>query len=267
MYFARNIKLLRSRKKKSQDELATEMGLTRSSLSAYENGTAEPGFEALVRFSDHFNVSVDKLLKTDLSTISDGQLTEIEKGLDIDLSGNRLRVLTTVVDKDDRENIELVPVKARAGYTSGYADPDYIRVLPAFNLPFLDRQKKYRTFQVSGDSMPPVSNGSWVTGEYVQNWLHIRDKYPYIVVTKDEGVVFKIVYNKIKESKKLLLCSTNPAYEPYEISISDVLEVWKFTNYISAELPEPNLTKDELTSTVLNLQREVMQIKNTLRKP
>jgi transcriptional regulator with XRE-family HTH domain len=266
MYFARNIKLLRSRTKKSQDELATELGMTRSSLSAYENGTAEPGFDALVRFSEHYNVSVDKLLKTDLSALSEAQLSEIEKGYDIDLSGNRLRVLSTTVDKDDRENIELVPVKARAGYTSGYADPDFIRVLPAFNLPFLDRQKKYRTFQISGDSMPPVADGSWVTGEYVQNWNHIRDRFPYIVVTKEEGVVFKIVYNKIKDNQCLLLCSTNPAYDPYEINISEVLEVWKFTNYISAELPEPNLSKDELASTVLNLQREVMQIKNTLRK-
>lgn len=265
MYFARNIKLLRSRLKKSQDELASELGLTRSSLSAYENGT-EPGFDMLVRFSEYFHVPVDTLLKTELESLTESQLAALEKEQEIDLGGNRLRVLTTTVDKDDRENIELVPVKARAGYTSGYADPDYIRVLPAFNLPFLDRHKKYRTFQVSGDSMPPVSNGSWVTGEYVQNWNHIRDKYPYIVVTRDEGVVFKIVYNRIKEGNKLLLCSTNPAYEPYEINISDVLEVWKFTNYISAELPEPNLTKDELASTVLNLQREVMQIKNTLRK-
>jgi transcriptional regulator with XRE-family HTH domain len=266
MYFAKNIKLLRSRIKKSQDELATELSVTRSTLSAYENGTAEPGFETLMRFSDHFKISLDKLLKTDLSTLSEAKLSDIEKGLDLDLSGSKLRVLTTTIDTENRENIELVPVKARAGYTSGYADPDYIRVLPAFNLPFLDRNRKYRSFQVSGDSMPPVSDGSYVTGEYVQDWNHIRDKYPYIIVTKSEGVVFKIVYNRIKESQKLLLCSTNPAYEPYEISISEVLEVWKFTNYISAELPEPNLSKDELTSTVLSLQREVMQIKNTLRK-
>lgn len=266
MHFAKNIKLLRSRQKKSQDELATELGITRSTLSAYENGTSEPGFETLMRFSDYFKISLDKLLKTDLSGLTETQLSEMEKGLDLDLKGNKLRVLTTTIDSENRENIELVPVKARAGYTSGYADPDYIRVLPAFNLPFLDRNRKYRTFQISGDSMPPVSDGSWVTGEYVQDWNHIRDKYPYIIVTRDEGVVFKIVYNKIKESKKLLLCSTNPAYDPYEINISEVLEVWKFTNYISAELPEPNLSKDELTSTVLNLQREVMQIKNTLRK-
>ena len=56
-------------------------------------------------------------------------------------------------------------------------------------------------------------------------------------------------------------------YEPYEISVKEVVEVWKFVNYISAELPEPNLSKDQLTDTVLNLQREVSRIKNVLRPP
>ena len=37
--------------------------------------------------------------------------------------------------------------------------------------------------------MPPVTEGSWVTGEFIQNWKHIRDGYPYIVVTKDDGIV------------------------------------------------------------------------------
>lgn len=265
MNFGKNLKLLRQRKKLSQEELAKVIGIKRSSLSSYENQAVEPDFETLVRISTYFQIPLDRLLKTSLDKVSEKTLQSYENDEPY-IDGSALRILATTVDSDNIENIELVPVKARAGYTSGYADPNYIKVLPAFNLPFLDRNRKYRTFQITGDSMPPVSEGSWVTGEYVQNWNSVRDRHPYIIITKDEGIVFKIVYNKIRKQNSLLLCSTNPAYEPYEIHVNEILEIWKFTNYISSELPEPNLSNDEISSTVMKLQKEVSELKNTMKK-
>lgn len=265
MFFAQNIKLLRQKSKMSQDQTAMAIGVKRTSLTGYESGSAEPTYDTLIKLSTLFKVPLDALLKKDLSILSEKQLEEIQEGK-LDLKGVSLRVLATTVDSNNIDNIELVPVKAKAGYTAGFADPDYIKVLQTFNLPFLDRKRKYRTFQISGDSMPPVNEGSWVTGEYLDNWNYIKDRYPYIIVTKDEGVVFKIVYNKIRENGTLQLCSTNPAYEPYEVSVNDILEVWKFTNYISSELPEPNLSKDELAGSVFKLQREMSELKNTFKK-
>lgn len=264
MYFPANIKLMRKRKKRSQEDVSFNLGIKRSSLSGYENGSTEPNFETLLKMSAYFNVTLDKLLKTDLGSLSESQLSEIERGYDIDIQGNRMRVLATTVGEDNEENIEVVPIKAKAGYTAGYADPDFIRVLSTFRMPFLDRNKKYRTFQISGDSMPPVPDGSWVTGEFLQNWNFIKSGYPYIVLTKDDGVVFKVLYNKVAERKTLLLCSTNPLYEPYEVPITEVLEVWKFVNFISSELPEPNLSKDDIANTVMNLQREVTELKSRM---
>jgi hypothetical protein len=63
--------------------------------------------------------------------------------------------------------------------------------LPGFQLPFLSKQKKYRTFQLSGDSMLPIPDGSWVTGEYLQDWNDIISGNAYIVFTIDDGIVFK----------------------------------------------------------------------------
>ena len=173
--------------------------------------------------------------------------------------------MATTVDRQNEENIELVHVKAKAGYTTGYGDPDFIKVLPTFQLPFLDRNKKFRTFQISGDSMPPVSDKSWITGEFVQNWKTIKDGYPYIVVTENEGVVFKILYQQFDKNQSLLLCSTNPIYKPFEINVNEILEIWKFVNYISDEMPEPNLSRDQLNNTMMDLQKEIREIKNTLR--
>jgi hypothetical protein len=64
----------------------------------------------------------------------------------------------------------MVPEKAKAGYTTGYSDPEFISELPVFQFPLLSKNKKYRTFQISGDSMLPIPEGAWVTGEYVQDW-------------------------------------------------------------------------------------------------
>lgn len=264
-HFGNNIKLLRKRRQRSQEDVAHHLELKRSSLSGYENGAAEPSFETLIRFSKYFNISVDKLLKIELKNLSESQLSELERGFDIDITGNRLRVLATTINEENKENIELIPEEAKAGYIAGYSDPDYIKVLPTFQLPFLSKQKKYRTFPISGDSMPPVSDGSFVTGEYIQNWNHIQNGYPYIILTKNDGIVFKIVYNNLMTTKSLQLCSTNPTYEPYDVSIKEVVEVWKFVHYISAELPEPNLSKDQIADTVLQLQREVSTIKNRMR--
>ena len=265
-YFGPNIKLLRQRKKRSQEDVAETVGIKRTSLSGYENGSVEPPYKVLLKLSDYYKVSIDKLVKYDLSTISEMQLSELEKGWDIDIDGNKMRVLAITVDKDDNENIELIPEKAKAGYRTGFADPEYLKILPTFNLPFLNKNKKYRTFQINGDSMPPVSHEAYVTGEYVENWNLIKDGQPYIVITKNDGIVFKMIYNQIEEKKSLMLCSTNPIYEPYNVPVTEVLEVWKFVNFINHEMPENVLTKNDLSTTVMQLQKEVGELKSVLKQ-
>jgi transcriptional regulator with XRE-family HTH domain len=261
MYFSSNIKLLRKRMGRTQDDVASSLGMKRSTLSGYENNIAEPGMESLVAFTGYFNVAIDTLVKVDLSELPESQLRQLERGYDVFLSGSNLRVLATTVGKDNEENIELVSEKAKAGYKSGFADPEYISVLPTFRLPFLSRQKKYRTFQVNGDSMLPIPDGSWVTGVFIQDWNSIRSKDAYIILTMNEGVIFKVVENAISTGGKLILHSLNPVYEPYEISVNDIREVWQFVNFISSDIPD-NTAIDtfQLAQTVKKLREEVKAI-------
>ncbi|MBU1012656.1 MAG: DNA-binding protein, partial [Bacteroidetes bacterium] len=92
----------------------------------------------------------------------------------------------------------------------------------------------------------------------------IRNGYPYIILTREDGIVFKIVENKIKADKKLMLHSLNSLYDPYDLDIIEVKEVWKFVHYISSEMPQPNQEKQDFVATVKQLRKEVHAIQTQL---
>jgi transcriptional regulator with XRE-family HTH domain len=261
MYFDANIKLLRKRKKKTQDEVAEALKMKRSTLSGYENRIAQPGLEVLLLFSDYYHIAIDTLLKVDLAKLKESQLRQLEQGEDIFLKGGNLRVLASTVNAFNEENIELVPVKAQAGYANGFADPEYINELQVFQLPFLSGEKKYRTFQLQGDSMFPIPDKAWVTGEFVLDWKGIKTGEACIVLTLDEGIVFKILENNIDSQGVFRLYSLNPVYEPYEVHVNEIREVWRFVHFISHEVPEPIIPENQLVRAVASLRREMDQLK------
>lgn len=266
MYFSSNIKFLRKRRKKTQDDLASLLQIKRSTLSGYENNIAEPGISTLLKFSRYFGIAIDTLIGVDLQKLSGSQIRQLEQGQDVFITGEGLRVLATTVDRNNEENIELVAEKARAGYTRGFADPEFIGELPVFSLPFLSPNKKYRTFQINGDSMLPIPDKSWVTGEFVHDWNNILSGDAYIILTLDEGIIFKIVENQIKDKGKLILYSLNAMYDSFDVNIKDIREIWKFVHYISAEIPEPVIPGAEIYRTVANLKKDLERLKSRLKK-
>jgi transcriptional regulator with XRE-family HTH domain len=239
MFLGSNIKLLRTRLNIRQEDMAKDLDITRSTINNYENvAVLNPTSEIVIAFSTYFNVSIDVLFKTDLTKLSEKQLEDLIKGSDVYITGSKLRVLATTIDSKNVENVELVSIRARAGYTVGYGDTEYIKRLPTFQLPFLNKEKKYRTFQISGDSMLPIPDKSYIIAEYVADLNDIKSGEAYIVITLDDGIVFKVVNNNIKKNKTLELTSLNTYYKPYAVVINKVKEVWKFSHYISSELPE-----------------------------
>ena len=115
MYFSTNIRLLRKRKGRTQDDVATTLDIKRSTYNNYENQIARPGIDSLLAFSDYFGVAIDTLIKVDLRNLTPSQLSQLENGYDVYIRGSSLRVLATTVDQENDENIELVNEKARAG--------------------------------------------------------------------------------------------------------------------------------------------------------
>ncbi len=221
-----NLKFLRKKKGLTQEVMADALGISRSKLAGYELNI-NPPLESLIRISDYLAVSVDVLLKEDLVSYTEYKLRELLE-TDQFLRGRKLRILATTVDDQGRELIEVVSQRAKASYLAGFSDPEFIAELPRFALPFLPMDKKHRVFQVDGDSMLPIPDGAWIVCEYADDWLTIKDGERYVIVTEQDGVTFKIAYNRIKEKQKLLLCSANPIYVPFEVEIEQVREVWRY---------------------------------------
>ena len=239
----------------TQQQFADKMDIKRSLVGAYEEDRAEPRYELLKKFADFYDLSMDELVN---ERITDKWKPKPKN------DGRNLRILSVTVNQDDHENIELVPVKASAGYLNGYADPEYISELPKFHLPMF-KQGTYRAFEIKGDSMLPLQTGTIIIGEYLENWNDIKIGDTYIIISKTDGVVYKRAGSKLKGNKSLKLVSDNTVYEPYAIPAEDVLEIWKSKAYISTSFPEPTPepTMESLTSMMAQMQKSLSQLQSS----
>lgn len=67
------IKELRKQLKFTQTELASKVGVTKSTIAAYENNSRQPSYEVLIKLADVFKVSTDFLLLDKQKTIINTQ--------------------------------------------------------------------------------------------------------------------------------------------------------------------------------------------------
>jgi transcriptional regulator with XRE-family HTH domain len=250
----KNLKHLRLKHELTQKQFAEKLGLKQSVIGAYEEERATPPLAVLLDVSNLYKVSMDVLTRKDLSKVSEKEWKS---------AAAQKEVLAITVDATGRENVELVSQKASAGYLSGYQDPEFIAELPKINMPVLPRNKTFRAFEIQGDSMLPIQPGSILFGEYAEGLDTIKNGKPYILVTQQEGIVFKRVFRFDDDHQELLLVSDNRQYEPYAIAGSDVLEIWSVRGYYSAKLPESDQVvsplADQLALQVLQLQHQLKE--------
>jgi len=74
------------------------------------------------------------------------------------------------------------------------------------------------------------------------------------------------VFNYLDENGKLFLVSDNRQYAPYQVDGEDVMEAWSAKAYISVQFPDaeakPQASVEQLASVVLDLQKELVQLKS-----
>jgi len=242
-----NLKYLRKLRGWTQEEFANKLRIKRSLLGAYEEERAEPRIDVLEAVCDIFKLTLDDILRKDLS----------------DNKSNYLAKRRAMKLASGRTDIPFVPVKAAAGYLAGYADPEFIDELNTFTLPML-AGGNYRAFEIIGDSMLPTPSGSVIVGEKVDNLDDIKNDAACIVVSRNEGIVYKRVQKAARTKNKLTLVSDNPVYHPYTMNTEDVLEMWQAQMVISKASQQQRWDMGQLATIVNDLQEQVITLKKRM---
>ena len=251
--FSDNLRALRIKHQVSQEKLAEQLLITRGRYVKYEDGTSEAPYDILKRIAQYYQLSIDLLLSVDVRKI------EVEKLLQ--LENNRL-VLPIQVDHSGENYIEVVTQKAKAGYLSGYADPEYIEQLQQISLPFLGLGK-YRGFPVEGDSVPPHQDGDIIVGRYIENLGQVLSGKTYILITRNEGVVYKRLSGQKKNT--LAVSSDNYFYPPYEIKASNILEIWEYQCSIArSDAPTEALENATIKNMFFELKNEITDLRKSI---
>lgn len=247
-----NIRFLRQLKGLSQEQLADELQVTRSRIGGYEEARNEPPIDLLIRLSEFFHIAIDALVRGDLKKTNLDGLMKIGK--------NRI-LFPILLDPDGNNMVELIPLKASAGYVRGYADPEYIERLPQMRLPFLP-SGKHRAFPIKGDSMPPIKEGSFVIAKYLERFEEVKFGQTYIVVTKEDGLTYKRIMAFHKKEGTFELHSDNKMYQPFKVKAEDVLEIWEYTCSINMnQYQNEELNLDSIMNMLRGLKVELAEIK------
>ncbi len=243
-----NLKYLRKLRGWTQEEFANKVGIKRSLVGAYEEERADPRIDVLEIVGDIFKLSLDDLLLKDLSNTGGSYLSK-----------RRQQKMMSA----DRNLIHFVPVKAAAGYLAGYADTEFIDELNTFTLPMLSGGN-YRAFEIIGDSMLPTPSGSIIVGEKVESMDDVKNNMAYIVVSRNEGIVYKRIVRNNKVKNKITLVSDNPQFQPYQVNTDDVVELWQAQTVISKVTTQQRWDVNTLANLVNNLQDQVSTLKKKM---
>lgn len=281
-YLASNLAYLRGQKALKQADLGEKLNTTRQTISNWEKKVSEPSVEDIFKIAQFFGVTIDELVKEDLRDAHLLDVVEVgkiqskstakstSKSTSIVASepsatyaGRVPKVVT--VDSAGRDNVLLVPVRARAGYLAGYEDPEYLQTLPSYRLPGLTHGT-FRAFEIEGHSMIPTFHPSDIIfSRWVENLLEIRDDRVYVVVTQRDGVVVKRILNRVQKDRKLILKSDNQRhpgeYPPIVLDPEEVLEIWDGVMYLSRQMRSPG----ELYQRVIDLEGRLTILEESSR--
>lgn len=204
-----------------------------------------------MRIGQLFDTSIDQLLTQKL------RHGELEVARD-----EQMKILAITVDKDNRQNIEMVSAKAQAGYLESFQDPDYIKELPKLYFPSIP-EGTYRAFEIQGDSMIPLASRSVVICSYVERIEEIKNERTYVIATHLDGVVYKrILVNPDRSSVTAM--SDNPLYPPYKIPFRDIAEIWQYYAHISFNDTKQQ-KETEIDEKLSDIQKTVHYIRQQIQ--
>lgn len=231
----KNIRKIRTVKKLSQASFAQLFSLARPSVGAYEEGRAEPKIDTIIQIANHFDLSIDALLKKDLtinelvrfdSLKNKNPDQKISEGHQIKTSGRNM-------------NIKFIPATNYLDYISNYRNLDFIDTLPAFSLPHI-KSSSARAFEINNNAMM-FDNAGIFTGDIVicdENILQQADLHVdhiYIAVLEDNILVRRLRENE----KNIKLAADNPDWQHLFLNFESIREIWEINSILTFNILPP----------------------------
>ena len=106
MIINESLKNIRLDNNLTQDDFAEKLGVTRQTVSSWENGRSYPDIENIVKISEIFNISLDDMLKEYQShkKVNDSQIKTIVFGI---FNEEDMQYVENAIDKlvNDIDNI------------------------------------------------------------------------------------------------------------------------------------------------------------------
>lgn len=217
----------------SQQAFADALGIKQGSLSDIYR--AKNG----IGVSGQIKIALSKLgVNIDWLDTGEGEMlrTAEEKAEE---KPHRIESNVRPVLEGEREWVEipLVPYRARAGVLSGFGDPDWQEGKQTMHV-LVDRRLRgdYLIYEVEGDSMDDGTTNSFLEGDFLLCRVLPKSEWQYgikkrtmtfcVIATEAEGVVLKQVTRHDKAAGIITCHSLNPAYDDYEVNLSDVQAIF-----------------------------------------
>ncbi|MFL5772885.1 MAG: S24 family peptidase [Flavisolibacter sp.] len=230
-----NIKEIRQLHNLTQQEFADLLGITRELVNKMEKGKTgvSKATSALVKQFLH-----ERKSENNSQNIEDVEFFGIPRKPAMPYHLQRREQKNQALEFQ----VELVGIKAQAGYVKGYEQVDYMDKLEKYSLPpgVNPAGAVWRYFEIDGDSMEPtLSAGDVVLATMVpsEDWHDIRNFCVYIIHTSDQ-LLIKRIYRK--SDTEWVLISDNEETNPQVIlQVADVKQLWLFRRHIRSKVPQP----------------------------
>lgn len=128
--------------------------------------------------------------------------------------------------------VRLVSNKAKAGWSEGYYNEEYLEELPFVMIDADENYKgKYLAFEVEGDSMEPdYLEGDIVICREIQRhlWgskLHYKD-WDFVIAHSTNGIMLKEITAHNVETGDITCHSLNPKYEDFVLNLHQVAHLY-----------------------------------------
>lgn len=192
MSFGNNLQHLRKLKSITQEALAEKMAVSRQTISKWESDAGYPEMEKLFILSDLFNISLDKLLREDLTKIrdaySDIRVETVE----------RFRLARYVVISPEPENDSIDHMKKWLKDSGLLEYPGYHPRLIGWDFPHLSPEqinvyglRGYVSAYIIPEDFTPLCSGAEIA------WQE-KDTYAVITITDPFRDAFDLIPNAYK---------------------------------------------------------------------